>query len=426
MKRTIGLTLTAVFGTFALISNSVRADIPDLKNSEADEIQLTHTPEGYDSLLSHWYAENIVSSFDAFFEDFIDLDSMDTLQSDIPDSVYNARMRMIISPIQLGYNDIIKRYIIAYTNKKELMSRIMGLSQVYFPMIEEELVKADLPLELRMLPVIESALSPTAVSRVGATGLWQFMYSTGKTYGLEITSFVDQRRDPIASTKAACRYLKDLYNIYNDWTLAIAAYNCGPGNVNKALKRAGEEAKTFWDIYPYLPRETRGYLPSFVAATYAYTFHKQHQIEPVEPPVPLSTDTLNINRLMHLEQISSTINVPLETLRSLNPQYKLDIIPAVEKSYTLTIPQYDVTRYLEHENDILGKDTIYLAQYLKQGTQPSARQFNITSITYRVKSGDTLGAIARKHGCTVSQIMKWNNLKNANRLSIGQRLEIYR
>ena len=428
MKKTLSLLIVGLSTCIAFTTlGPAYADTPNLGEQESEEMQLLYTPEGYDSLLSCWYEQNIVSSFDTFFEDFIDLDSTATLSSDVPDSVYSARLKMIFSPISLGYNDVIKRYIIVYTQtKKELMGRIIGLSQVYFPMIEEELIKADLPVELRMLPVIESALNPVAVSRVGATGLWQFMYSTGKTYGLEITSFIDQRRDPVAATKAACRLLKDLYGLYNDWTLAIAAYNCGPGNVNKALKRAGEGAKTFWDIYPYLPRETRGYMPSFVAATYAYMFHKQHQIEVCAPPLPLSSDTITISRVMHLQQISSTIDIPIETLRELNPQYKLDIIPAVDKSYALTLPQYDITRYLEHETEIQAKDTVYLAQYLKPNTDPSDRQFNITSLTYRVKSGDTLGAIARRYGVTVSQIMQWNNLKNANRLRIGQLLEIYR
>ena len=226
---------------------------------DKNESLAKYTPEIYDSLVSTWYSRNIVSSFDTFFNEFIDLsDDSTAVVSDVPDSVYSTRLKMLLSPIQLPYNQIIKRYLVVYTTtRKSTMERILGLSQYYFPMIEEELCRAGLPLELRMLPVIESALCPTAVSRAGATGLWQFMYGTGKTYGLEITSFVDQRRDPVVATQAACRYLKDLYDLYNDWTLAIAAYNCGPGNINKALKRAGGVAKSYWDIYPYLPRETR-------------------------------------------------------------------------------------------------------------------------------------------------------------------------
>lgn len=393
----------------------------------AEELTLAASPEECDSLLTNWYEQNLFTSHENFFREFIDIDSTATLVSSIPDSVYSARMKAILSPISLGYNEVVKRYLITYTqNRKELMGRMIGLSKVYFPMIEEELVKEGLPLELRILPIIESALNPVAVSRVGATGLWQFMYSTGKSYGLEITSFVDQRRDPVASTKAAVKFLKDLYSIYGDWTLAIAAYNCGPGNVNKALARAGSEAKTFWDVYPYLPRETRGYVPSFIAATYAYIYHKQHGIEAAAPDLPVSMDTVRVNKLTHFDQIASTINIPKETLRALNPQYKMDIIPAQEKTYALMLPRSEISRYLQNEPDIQAKDTIYLAQYLKQSPVANQKVFNITTTTYRVKSGDTLGGIAKKHGVTVKQLMNWNRLKNANVLRPGQVLEIHK
>lgn len=396
----------------------------------SEELLLNYTPEGYDSLISVWYEQNVANTFDSFFEEFINLDSTATLQSDIPDSVYMARLKMIVSPVNLTFNDITKKHIIAYTNsRRSTMARIIGLSHVYFPMIEEELAAAELPLELRMIPVIESALNPVAVSRMGATGLWQFMYGTGKSYGLEITSFVDERRDPAASTKAACRFFKALYEMYGDWTLAIAAYNCGPGNVNKALKRAGGNARTFWDVYPYLPRETRGYVPAFIGATYAYTFHKQHNIEPVVPNIPISTDTVHVHNMMHFDQITSTLGTPIEALRELNPQYKMDVIPAIEqRSYVLTLPQADIAKYLNYEEEILAKDSVYLAQYLNKNTKGSTLQaaVNTGSVEYRIKSGDTLGSVAKKHGVTVSQLMKWNNIKNANKLSIGQRIQIYK
>lgn len=440
----------AAYASAADITTDIAADSTDIANTQAEteeavqqddysgipadeyihseELMLAESPEICDSLLSFWYEQNLFASHENFFREFIDIDSVSTLESSVPDSVYSSRMKAILSPVSLGYNEIIKRYLIVYTQKrKDLMGRIMGLSQVYFPMIEEELMKEGLPIELRILPVIESALNPAAVSHMGATGLWQFMYATGKSYGLEITSFIDQRRDPIASTKAGVRYLKDLYSIYGDWTLAIAAYNCGPGNVNKALARAGEGARTFWDVYPYLPRETRGYVPSFIAATYAYTYHKQHGIEPVAPAVPLSTDTVRIDRLMHFDQIASTIDIPKELLRALNPQYKQDIVPAVDKkSYALTLPMSEITRYLQSEQAIQAKDTLYLAQYLQQSPKTNTKVFNITTTTYRVKSGDTLGSIAKKHGVTVKQIMSWNRLKNANVLRPGQVLEIHK
>ena len=382
----------------------------------------------YDSLLHAWQEQKAMLIYEQFFSDFINIDTNIVYASSIPDSVYEARLQMILSPIPLVFNDIVKRYIIAYTTtRRSTMSQILGRSQYFFPIIEPELDRAGLPLELRMLPVIESALSPTARSRAGATGLWQFMYGTGKSYGLEISSFVDQRIDPILSTQAACRYLKDLYQIYGDWLLTLAAYNCGPGNVNKAIARAGGNTKNFWELYPYLPRETRGYIPSFIAATYAYTFHQYHDIEPARISLPIATDTLTINRLLHFDQISSTIDIPTDLLRDLNPQYKLDIIPALGKNYILTLPTNDIQEYLQHEQEILAKDTTYLAQYLKPSNiDKNKKVFSIDSYTYVVKKGDTLGAIAQRNHVTVSQLMRWNNLKNAHRLRIGQRLEIFR
>ena len=339
-----------------------------------------------------------------------------------PDSVYSRRLLDLASPIQFPYNSIVKGYINRYTNSRYgTISRILGMSQYYFPIIEEELLREGLPVELRALPIIESALSPTAVSPMGAVGLWQFMPTTGKSYGLEINSLVDERRDPYRATQAACRYLKDLFAIYNDWSLAIAAYNCGPGNVNKAIARSG--GKNFWEIYDYLPRETRGYVPAFIGASYAYAYHRQHGIEPTEAPIPLSVDTVRINKLMHLGQISSTIDLPIETLRQLNPQYKLDIIPATTKPYTLVLPQRYVMQYIAHEPEIQAKDSMYLKEYINPANIDKKRQERSGSV-YVVKKGDTLGAIARRYRVTTAQIMRWNKLKSAHKLRIGQRLRI--
>ena len=284
-------------------------------------------------------------------------------------------------------------------------------------------MRQGLPIELRALPIIASALQVNALSRAGAVGLWQFMPTTGKNYGLEVNSLVDERRDPIASTRAACRFMKDLYRIFGDWTLAIAAYNCGPGNVNKAIARSG--GKSFWDIYFYLPVETRGYVPAFIAATYAYNYHRQHNIEPTEPPIPLAIDTIQVRRVTHFQQIASTIDVDLETLRALNPQYRLDIIPATTKPYTLVLPQRSVTRYIEHEAEIMAKDTIYLKEYLNPANLDKKRMERATTI-HRVKRGETLGGIARRYGVSVSQLMRWNGIKNAAHIREGQRLRIER
>lgn len=382
----------------------------------------------YDSLLAAWQ-QGRPNVYDNFYNEFIDVDTMLYMTSNVPDSVYEARLKMIMSPVGMPYNHIVKSYIVAYTSGRRVkMDRILGQSQYYFPIIEEALDRHGLPIELRILPIVESALTPTAVSRMGATGLWQFMYGTGRMYGLEISSFIDQRRDPAASTEAACRFLKDLYGMYGDWTLVLAAYNCGPGNVNKAIKRAGGNTKNFWDIYPYLPKETRGYVPSFIAATYTYTFHRQHSIEPQEAPLPLATDTIMLSRPLHFKQITSTIGIPEEILRRLNPQYKMDIVPAVNgKSYPLTLPVSDIARYLDNEAAILEKDAIYMAEYLKPSNiNPKQVAFSLDSFTYKVKSGDTLSSIAARHNVKVSQLMKWNNIKNANHLRVGQKLEIYR
>ena len=395
-------------------------ELPDPAEVQYDDMTLGLTAEQADSLVAVWRERQCGDSYQEFFDNYILVDS--TAESTTPDSVYIQRLRALVSPIQLPYNSIVRGYINRYTDSRYgTISRILGMSQYYFPLIEDELLKEELPVELRALPIIESALSTTAVSPMGAVGLWQFMPSTGKSYGLEVNSLVDERRDPVRSTQAAWRYLKDLYAIYNDWSLAIAAYNCGPGNVNKAIARS--EGKNFWEIYDYLPRETRGYVPAFIGASYAYAYHRQHGIEPTEAPIPLSVDTVRINKLMHLGQISSTIDLPIETLRQLNPQYKLDIIPATTKPYTLVLPQRYVMQYIAHEPEIQAKDSMYLKEYINPANIDKKRQERSGSV-YVVKKGDTLGAIARRYRVTTAQIMRWNKLKSAHKLRIGQRLRI--
>ncbi len=395
-----------------------------LPDPPIDDMTLGLTAAQADSLVAVWRERQRQETFSDFFAEYI-LSDTTNVEDRTPDSVYTQRLRDLVSPVQLPYNEIVKQKIGVYTRSRYgLMSRILGMSQYYFPIIESELIKEKLPVELRALPIIESALIPTAVSPVGATGLWQFMPTTGKSYGLEINSIVDERRDPVRATQAACRFLKDLYSIYNDWPLAIAAYNCGPGNVNKAIARSG--GKTFWEIYDYLPRETRGYVPAFIGATYAYAYHRQHGIELAEAPIPLAVDTIRINRLMHLEQIASTINITMETLRQLNPQYKMDIIPATTKPYTLTLPTRMVSQYIAHEAEIYAKDSTYLKDYLNPANLDKKRKERPAgSYTYyTVKRGDTLGVIARRYRTTTTQIMRWNGLKSAHKVRIGQRLRI--
>lgn len=383
-----------------------------------------------DSVVSEWYEKTAIESFENFYNEYINIDttSAPMVEGALPDSIYAARLKAMVSPIHLPYNEVVRNYIIRYTSPTSgLMSRVLGLSQYYFPMIEQELINAGLPVELRALPIIESALQASAKSRASAVGLWQFMYATGKAYGLEINSFVDERCDPLQSTRAACKYLKDLYRTYNDWSLALAAYNCGPGNVNKAIARAGERG-SFWDIYDYLPRETRGYVPAFIAATYAYNYYQLHDIKVTPPPMPMATDTIMVSRVMHLEQVASTIDIPIETLRLINPQYRLDIIPATTKQYPLKLPLRDLSHYIINEDSIMAKDSLYLKEYLDPAKVEKKRvEENVArTITHVVKRGETLGGIARRYGVTTRQIMQWNGIKNANKLRIGQRLKIQR
>lgn len=387
-----------------------------------EQFKVDYTPAAADSLAEQLKLKQVNDAMQNFFDKYVcEPVAMDTDAS--LDSLYAARIKAIVTPIHLPYNEVVRTYIKRYVDGSGLMSRVLARAKYYFPMIEEELLKAGLPVELRALAIVESALVATAVSRVGATGLWQFMPPTGKAYGLEINSMVDERYDPVKSTKAACKHLKYLYDLYNDWSLALAAYNCGQGNVNKALARAGGNPQSFWDVYWFLPSETRGYVPAFIAASYAYIYHQAHNITSAEPPLPIAVDTVHVSRLMHLGQVSSTIDVPNETLKMLNPQYKLDIIPATTKPYTLVLPANRLTEYVTNEAAIFAKDSMYLKEYLNPETVQ--KKIAQASVTYhKVKSGETLGAIARKYRVTTTQLMRWNGIKNANKLSIGQRLRI--
>lgn len=341
------------------------------------------------------------------------------------DSTYIKRLYALPTHMELAYNDIVKRFIEMYADRRRgQVSYMLGQGRYYFPMFEEELDKQGLPLELKYLPVIESALNPIARSRVGATGLWQFMPGTGKMYKLEINSLVDERRDPRRSTQAAVKYLKDMYRIYGDWNLVIAAYNCGPGNVNKAIRRSGGK-RDYWEIYPYLPRETRGYVPAFIAATYIMSYHNEHKICPAETDLPMLVDTLNISKVVHFEQISDVLNVSIDDLRKLNPQFKDDIIPGEYKEYALKLPIHDLTAFIQHE------DTIYAHRADELLTHQRIR--NVASVgnvgvggghaTYKVKRGDTLGAIAMRNRVSIAQIRSWNGMKG-NNLRIGQVLKV--
>lgn len=381
-----------------------------------------YTPAKADSLAEQLKLQQVDDALQNFFNDYVCEPTSFSSDASL-DSLYTARLNAMVSPIHLPYNELVRSYIKRYTDGSGLMSRVLALAQYYFPMIEEELLKAGLPVELRAMAIIESALQATVVSRAGASGLWQFMPVTARAYGLEVNSMVDERFDPYKATKAACKYMKDLYKMYNDWSLAIAAYNCGPGNVNKALARAGGNPQSFWDVYWYLPSETRGYVPAFIAANYAYAYHQAHNITYSEPPMPIAVDTIQVSRLLHLGQVSSTIDVTTDALKMLNPQYKLDVIPATNKNYTLILPANRVTDYITRQDSIFAKDSVYLKEYLNPGAV-AKKMTEVSTIYYTVKKGDTLGAIAKRYRVTVKQLMTWNRIKSANSLRIGQRLRI--
>ncbi len=378
-----------------------------------------YTPEVSDSLLSLWYVHSRVSADDI---SEYDMDSV-RFQSNVSDEVYIERIRQMNSFITLPYNDIVKNYIILYSEKMSAkMSEILGLSRYYMPIFEEILNRYDMPEELKAMAVIESALNPRAVSRAGAKGMWQFMYATAKMYDLHIDSFVDERLDPVKSAEAAAQYLKDSYEIFGDWNLAIASYNCGAGNVNRAIRRSGGK-REFWDIYPYLPRETRGYVPAFVGALYAMNYYKEHGIKPAAIEMPAHVDTFRINKMLHLRQVSDLTGAPIDELKNLNPQYSHEIIPGNDREYILRLPYNYSNAFIDNEDSLYRHkaDEYFNPVTLKKIKDGADGE----RVVYTVRSGDYLGRIASRHRCTVAQIKRWNNL-SSNNIRVGQRLVIYR
>ncbi len=327
------------------------------------------------------------------------------------------------TPFNVEYNPSLERVINSYLKRRQSsLERLMTISQYYFPMFETELDNYDIPLEMKYLAIVESALNPRAKSPVGAGGLWQFMYTTGKMYNLDVNSYVDERNDPLSATKAACQYLAKLYKIFGDWDLALAAYNSGPGNVNKAIRRSGGR-KNYWNLRPHLPRETAGYVPAFLATMYLFEYAKEHNFKPKRVANPyFETDTIRVKSLVTFDHISELVNIPVEDLQLLNPSYRLDIIPFIkEKNYVLRLPLDKIGVFVANEDAIYKAVNAELAQREK----PLPKFFkNGSRVRYRVRSGDFLGKIANKYGVRVSQIKRWNGLRN-NNLRIGQRLTIH-
>ena len=378
-----------------------------------------------DSLLNIWYVHRQVKEDSTGLE--YDMDSVH-FTSSVSDSVLQQRLERLNTLIALPYNEAVRNYMILYSEKMpQKMSNIMALSQYYIPIFEEIFSHYGLPDELKYVAIIESALNPNAVSRVGAVGMWQFMIKTAKSYGLEVNSLVDERRDPFKSADAAARYLTDLYNIFGDWNLAVSAYNCGPGNVNKAIRRSG--SRNYWDIYRYLPRETRGYVPAFVGSMYAMKYSKDYGLSAGPMMLPAQVDTFEISRNLHFQQISDLTGVSIDELRGLNPQYVKDIIPGDSKTYILRMPFQYTSSFLANEDSVYTyKADVYLQP--KTITENSSSRSSASGsssserIRYKVRKGDTLGEIAMKYHVTVAQLKNWNHLRSSM-ISIGQTIYIY-
>jgi membrane-bound lytic murein transglycosylase D len=409
---------TAMMFEDSLISN---VDLNDSIDSNFDA--------NLDSMMNSYDVEEQVPA--GYLQTLVDTNNV----PDFPDSVYIQRLAAIPTVVKLAYNPIVKRYIDVYTKKKRQSVDVMlGLSKHYFPIFDDIFDYYDVPNELKYMSIIESALNPRACSRTRAVGLWQFMYGTGRLYGLEVNSLVDERYDPIKSTYAAAKYVSDLYAVYKDWLLVIAAYNCGPGNVNKAIRRSGGKTN-YWDIYYYLPRETRGHVPAFIAATYVMNYYKEHNLVAAAVDLPVSYDTLHISKRLHLQQVSDVIGVPIQQLRDLNPQYRQDIIPAYNKIYSLCVPSEYAYSFIDRQDSIFSyKDSVFFNP-LKLVMSPSSKSHvyfvpeapgaDFAKLVYTVKSGDNLGFVSSWYDVSISDLRFWNGI-HRNVIRAGQKLLIYK
>ena len=397
------------------------------ENMEIDENLNDIFSEKIDSSSNVWHVNNIVNA-----------DSLETLNllnfpKNLPDSIYIQRLMDTEQVIDLSYNKVVRNFIQMYTEKKRSQVEMMlGLAEYYFPMFEEILDKYNLPLELKYLPIIESALNPVARSRAGANGLWQFMYGTAKNMHLEITSFVDERRDPVKATEAAAQYLKQLYDIYGDWQLAIAAYNCGPGNVNRAIRRSGGKTN-YWDIYYRLPRETRGYVPAFIAAAYVMNYYKEHLLIPQVPEFPTDVDTIMVNNYLHFDQVAKVLDMDKDEIYSLNPMFRRNVIPAKQdKTYPLVLPEGKIMEFIDKDTSVFAwnRNKYFPNNTLVNPTESSSAYFTPADIKgkakviYTVKSGDNVGFISSWFHIRQNDLRYWNNI-NRNIIRVGQKLAIY-
>lgn len=374
-----------------------------------------------DSLLNLWYVKNELTRQNSILSPLKD----DSTACSGNDSIMAQLLSQIVTAVPLAYNARVKRFIELYTlQRKRSCSVMLGLAQYYYPWMKEIFDRYNVPEELVYLTIIESGLNPVAVSRAGATGIWQFMYSTGKLYGLNINTFIDDRRDPHKATDAAARHLRDLHDIFNDWGLAISAYNCGVGNVRKAILRSGGKTD-FWDLCRYLPRETQNYFPAFIGALYMMTYHHLYGIEPTEIPIPTTVDTVMVKKEIHFGQIAAVLNIDVEEIKTLNPQYKRLIIPAYTESFPLRLHSNDIIRFIALEDSIHNYHYDDYFNPAKIRYVPTQVAQNTSNKYHYVKRGESLSKIASRYGTTVSQLKSLNRLRN-NTIIVNQRLLVKR
>ena len=415
--------IIGLFIACSAFTASAEDSILSLKHSLKDSKIVAPTSFETDvrDLEENWYLEN--------YTVLVEQNKSARTSNTATDAEYIDRLSKLPTTIEMPFNSVVKAYIEMYIRKEKLVEKMLGMSLYYMPIFEQALEAEGMPNELKYVPVIESALNPFAKSRAKAVGLWQFMSPTARGLGLEINSLVDERRDPIRSSTMGARYLKQLYEIYKDWSLAIAAYNCGPGNVNKALRRCQSDRKDFWAIYNYLPAETRGYVPAFIAANYIMTYYNMHGISPSLAKRPLVTDTVHVSRRVHFKQIAEVLDIPEKEIRILNPQYLQDVIPGDIHPYALILPSHQVLSYVVSEDSILKFDA---EKYGRRTEVEPGEEFNDGQGEYvnklvvkyhNVRKGESLGKIANKYGCTINNLKKWNNLRN-NNIRAGQRLKI--
>ena len=390
--------------TDSITADSLQFDMPE--SSQYD----------IDSLLTLWHAAHYLQ---------YDMDCIEgSVNPTVSDSVIAVRLSSLPTIVEMPFNSVVRNSIDNYTGKsRKIISYALGMLPLYEETFVNALIKYDVPVELKYLPIVESALKPKAYSRAGAAGMWQFIYSTGRKYGLSVNSLLDDRYDVIKETDAAAHHLRDLYDMFGDWSLAISAYNCGPGNVTKAMTRSGGK-KSFWEIYPYLPRETRGYLPAFIAVNYAMTFYKEHGICPMISETPPVNDTIVIRKNLHNQQIIHFCGIDIDELKALNPQYLTDIIPGAHRPCVLTLPQQYITPLLEAGDSLYTFDSEKLFTKSQLAYIDNDMNNRITYTTHKIKSGETLGSIARKYHTTVKNLKSWNNLKSDN-IRAGKTLKIY-